>query len=130
MGTMRRRTQTTTSPRVAEAEEASRDLTALAMSVVVENLETTMALRPLETRRIVRGKTEDVAEAEEASEVAEGLGVEVASEAVAVDSAEALEAASEDEEAATGGCHSEEAEAEVAAIVVALHFVEVEEEEK
>merc|ERR1719237_1701057 len=118
MGTMRRRTQTTTSPRVAEAEEASRDLTALAMSVVEENLETTMALRPLETRRIVRGKTEDVAEAEEASEVAEGLGVEVASEAVAVDSAEALEAASEDEEAATeeatGGCHSEEAATEEA----------------
>merc|ERR1719237_1827807 len=128
MGTMRRRTQTTTSPRVAEAEEASRDLTALAMSVVEENLETTMALRPLETRRIVRGKTEDVAEAEE------GSGVEVASEAVAVDSAEALEAASEGEEAATEeateGCHSEEAEAEVAAIVVAHHFVEVEEEEK
>ena len=81
-----------------------------------------------------RGKTEDVAEAEEDSEVAEGSGVEVASEAVAVDSVEALEAASEGEEVATeeatGGCHSEAAEAEVAAIVVALHFVEVEEEEK
>jgi len=93
-----------------------------------------MALQPPETRLIVRGKTEDVAEAEEDSEVAEGSGVEVASEAVAVDSVEALEAASEDEEAATeeatGGCHSEVAEAEVAAIVVAHHFVEVEEEEK
>ena len=75
-----------------------------------------------------------MAEAEEDSEVAEGSGVEVASEAVAVDSAEALEAASEGEEAATeeatGGCHSEAAEAEVAASVVAHHFVEVEVEEK
>merc|ERR1719500_921443 len=109
MGTMRRRTWTTAtiSPRVAGAEEASRDLTALAMSVAEENLETTMALRPLETRLIVRGKTEDVAEAEEDSEDEEGATEE-----------------------ATGGCHSEEAEAEVVAIVVALHFVEVEEEEK
>ena len=77
-----------------------------------------------------RGKTEDVAEAEVASEDAEGSEVEVALEAVAVDSAEALEAASEDEEAvieaATEGCHSEAAEAEV----VAHHFVEVEVEEK
>ena len=65
-----------------------------------------------------------------ASEDAEGSEVEVASEAVAVDSAEALEAASEDEEAvieaATEGCHSEAAEAEV----VVHHFVEVEVEEK
>jgi len=117
-------------PRVAGVEEASRDPTALAMSVAEENLETTMALQPLETRLIVRGKTEDVAEAEVASEDAEGSEVEVASEAVAVDSAEALEAASEDEEAvieaATEGCHSEAAEAEV----VAHHFVEVEVEEK
>jgi len=117
-------------PRVAGAEEASRDPTALAMSVAEENLETTMALLPLETKLIVRGKTEDVAEAEVASEDAEGSEVEVALEAVAVDSAEALEAASEDEEAvieaATEGCHSEAAEAEV----VAHHFVEVEVEEK
>jgi len=117
-------------PRVAGAEEASRDPTALAMSVAEENLETTMALQPLEMRLIVRGKTEDVAEAEVASEDAEGSEAEVASEAVAVDSAEALEAASEDEEAvieaATEGCHSEAAEAEV----VAHHFVEVEVEEK
>ena len=41
-------------PRVAGAEEASRDPTALAMSVAEENLETTMALQPLETRLIVR----------------------------------------------------------------------------
>lgn len=106
------------------------------MSVAEENLETTMALQPPETRLIVRGKTEDVAEAEEDSEVAEGSGVEVASEAVAVDSVEALEAASEGEEVATeeatGGCHSEAAEAEVVAIVeiVAHHFVEVEVAEK
>lgn len=117
-------------PRVAGAGEASRDPTALAMSVAEENLETTMALQPLEMRLIVRGKTEDVAEAEVASEDAEGSEAEVALEAVAVDSAEALEAASEDEEAvieaATEGCHSEAAEAEV----VAHHFVEVEVEEK
>ena len=78
-----------------------------------------------------------MAEAEEDSEVAEGSGVEVASEAVAVDSVVALEAASEGEEVATeeatGGCHSEAAEAEVVAIVeivVAHHFVEVEVAEK
>merc|ERR1719446_781308 len=99
------------SPRDAGAEEASRDLTALAMSVAEENLETTTALQPLETRLIVRGKTGDVAEAEEDSEVAEGSGVEVASEAVAVDSAEALEAASEGEEAATEEVAVDSAEA-------------------
>jgi len=90
-------------PRVAGAEEASRDPTALAMSVAEENLETTMALQPLEMRLIVRGKTEDVAEAEAASEDEEAVI-----------------------EAATEGCHSEAAEAEV----VAHHFVEVEVEEK
>ena len=41
-------------PRVAGAEEALRDPTALAMSVAEENLETTMALQPLEMRLIVR----------------------------------------------------------------------------
>merc|ERR1719367_522036 len=70
-------------PRVAGAEEGSRDPTVLATLGAEENPETTMALPPPETRRTVRGKTEDVAEAEVDSEVAEGSGVEVASEVVA-----------------------------------------------
>ena len=67
-----------------------------------------------------RGKTEDVAEAGEDSEVVEGSGVGVASEAVAEDSVEASEAASGGEEVAvteeaTGGCLSEAAEEEAEA---------------
>lgn len=129
-GMTRRRTWTMRRPRVAGAEGGSRDLIVLATSGAEENPETTMALPPPETRRTVRGKTEDVAEAEVDSEVAEGSGVEVASEAVAEDSVEASEAASGAEEAVieevTEGCHSGAAEAEA----VAHHFVEVEAEEK
>lgn len=129
-GMTRRRIWMMRRPRVAGAEEGSRDLTVLATLGAEENPETTMALPPPETRRTVRGKTEDVAEAEVDSEVAEGSGAEVASEAVAEDSVEASEAASGAEEAVieegTEGCHSGAAEAEA----VAHHFVEVEAEEK
>merc|ERR1719350_2702299 len=115
-GTTRRRTLTMRSPRVAGAEEGSRDLTVLATSGAEENQAMTRALLPQETRLTARGKTEDVAEAEEDSEVVEGSGVEEASEAVAEDSVEASEADLEGEEVAvteeaTEGCHSEEAEA-------------------
>jgi len=115
-GMTKRRIWTTRRPRVAGAEEGSRDLTVLATLGAEENPETTMALPPPETRRTVRGKTEDVAEAEADSEVAEGSGVEVASEVVAEDSVEASEAASGAEEAVieegTEGCHSGAGEAE------------------
>ena len=143
-------------PRVAGAEEVSRDLTVLATSGAEESLETMMVPPPQETRLterwvyiehwnkvhvnqigatfndylLFRGKTEDVAEAGEVSEVVEGSGVEEASEAAAVDSVEDSEAASgvEEEviEEVTEGCHSEAAEAEA----VEHHFVEVEAEEK
>lgn len=120
MGTTRRKTLMMTSPRVAGAEEGSRDLTVLATSGAEENQATTRALPPQETRLTVRGKTEDVAEAEEDSEVVEGSGVGVASEAVAEDSVEASEAASGGEEVAvteeaTGGCLSEAVEEEAEA---------------
>lgn len=119
-GTTRRRTLTMRSPRVAGAEEGSRDLTVLATSGAEENLAMTRALPPQETRLTARGKTEDVAEAEEDSEVVEGSGVEVASEAVAEDSVEASEADLEGEEVAvteeaTEGCPSEAAEEEAEA---------------
>lgn len=122
--TTRRRTLTMTSPRVAGAEEGSRDLTVLATSGAEENLAMTRALPPQETRLTARGKTEDVAEAEEDSEVEEGSGVEVASEAVAEDSVEASEEDLEGEEVAvteegteeaTEGCRSEAAEEEAEA---------------
>lgn len=108
------------SPRVAGAEEGSRDLTVLATSGAEENLAMTRALPPQETRLTARGKTEDVAEAEEDSEVVEGSGVEVASEAVAEDSVEASEVDLEGEEVAvteeaTEGCPSEAAEEEAEA---------------
>jgi len=126
----RRRTWTMRRPRVAGAEEVSRDLTVLATSGAEESLETMMVPPPQETRLTERGKTEDVAEAGEVSEVVEGSGVEEASEAAAVDSVEDSEAASgvEEEviEEVTEGCHSEAAEAEA----VEHHFVEVEAEEK
>ena len=53
-GMTRRRTWTMRRPRVAGAEEGSRDLTVLATSGAEENPETTMALPPPETRRTVR----------------------------------------------------------------------------
>lgn len=119
-GTTRRRTLTMRSPRVAGAEEGSRDLTVLATSGAEENQAMTRALPPQETRLTARGKTEDVAEAEEDSEVVEGSGVEVASEAVAEDSVEASEVDLEGEEVAvteeaTEGCPSEAAEEEAEA---------------
>lgn len=119
-GTTRRRTLTMRSPRVAGAEEGSRDLTVLATSGAEENPAMTRALPPQETRLTARGKTEDVAEAEEDSEVVEGSGVEVASEAVAEDSVEASEVDLEGEEVAvteeaTEGCPSEAAEEEAEA---------------
>lgn len=119
-GTTRRRTLTMRSPRVAGAEEGSRDLTVLAMSGAEENLAMTRALPPQETRLTARGKTEDVAEAEEDSEVVEGSGVGEASEAVAEDSVEASEVDLEGEEVAvteeaTEGCPSEAAEEEAEA---------------
>lgn len=119
-GTTRRRTLTTISPRVAGAEEGSRDLTVLATSGAEENQAMTRALPPQETRLTARGKTEDVAEAEEDSEVVEGSGVEEASEAVAEDSVEASEVDLEGEEVAvteeaTEGCPSEAAEEEAEA---------------
>lgn len=119
-GTTRRRTLTMRSPRVAGAEEGSRDLTVLATSGAEENLAMTRALPPQETRLTARGKTGDVAEAEEDSEVVEGSGVEVASEAVAEDSVEASEVDLEGEEVAvteeaTEGCPSEAAEEEAEA---------------
>ena len=81
-----------------------------------------------------RGKTEDVAEAEEDSEVVEGSGVEVASEAVAASEAtvEASEEASEDEEVAvTEGCLSEAGEeGEEEEIEEAHHSEEAEAVEK
>jgi len=134
MGTTRRRILTMISPRVAGAEEGSRDLTVLATSGAEENLATTRALQPQETRLTVRGKTEVVAEAEEDSEVVEGSGVEVASEAVAASEAtvEASEEASEDEEVAvTEGCLSEAVEEEEEeAIEEAHHSEEAEAVEK
>lgn len=119
-GTTRRRTLTMRSPRVAGAEEGSRDLTVLATSGAEENQAMTRALPLRETRLTARGKTEDVAEAEEDSEVVEGSGVEVASEAVAEDSVEASEVDLEGEEVAvteeaTEGCPSEAAEEEAEA---------------
>lgn len=119
-GTTRRRTLTMKSPRVAGAEEGSRDLTVLATSGAEENLAMTRALPPQETRLTARGKTEDVAEAEEDSEVVEGSGVGVASEAVAEDSVEDSEVDLEGEEVAvteeaTEGCPSEAAEEEAEA---------------
>jgi len=130
-GMTRRRTLTMRSPRVAGAEEGSRDLTVLATSGAEENLAMTRALPPRETRLTARGKTEDVAEAEEDSEVVEGLGVEVASEAVAEDSVEASEADLEGEEVAVTeeaieGCRSEAVEEEAEA----HHSEEAEEAEK
>lgn len=118
--TTRRRTLTMTSPRVAGAEEGSRDLTVLATSGAEENQAMTRALPPQETRLTARGKTEDVAEAEEDSEVVEGSGVGEASEAVAEDSVEASEVDLGGEEVAvteeaTEGCPSEAAEEEAEA---------------
>ena len=53
-GTTRRRTLTMTSPRVAGAEEGSRDLTVLATSGAEENQAMTRALPPQETRLTAR----------------------------------------------------------------------------
>ena len=53
-GMTRRRIWMMRRPRVAGAEEGSRDLTVLATLGAEENPETTMALPPPETRRTVR----------------------------------------------------------------------------
>ena len=109
-------------------DEADREVCFRSVKLVQINVSTT--LEQLTYSFHFRGKTEDVAEAEVDSEVAEGSGAEVASEVVAEDSVEASEAASGAEEAVieegTEGCHSGAAEAEA----VAHHFVEVEAEEK